>query len=250
MAKSILRLKARGMRKAGKSVREIARQLNVSKSSVSLWVRDIILTVEQLEKLQNRLIKGRELGSLMGSLSQKRRRMDVEKEEVILGIKKLGNLSSKEFFIAGIALYWAEGSKTKRNVRVCNSNPEMIQFMIKWFKRYLGILPEDIKAIVGINIIHRDRERLVKDYWSNVTGIPLSQFRKTSFKKSKVKKVYENFDSHYGTLTIEILKSARFYYRIMGLIKAFARQGSSMAERRFHKARVVGSTPTPVTKTL
>ena len=88
MAKSILRLKARGMRKAGKSVRDIARQLNVSKSSISLWVRDIILTVEQLEKLQNRLIKGRELGRLKGSLSQKRRRMDVEKEEVILGIKK------------------------------------------------------------------------------------------------------------------------------------------------------------------
>ena len=247
MAKSRLRLKARELRKTGKSVRGIAKQLNVARSTVSLWVRDIILSVEQLEELEKKLIKGRELGRFLGSLSQKRKRINLEIKEAAFGLEALGNLSEREFFIAGIALYWAEGSKTKRNVRVCNSDPEMIQLMIEWFKRHLGISTKDLKAIVGINEIHRGRESSVKKYWSKITGIPLGRFRKTSFKKSKVNKIYENFDSHYGTLTIEVLKSARFYYRIMGLIKALSRQGSSMAERRFHKARVVGSTPTPVT---
>jgi transposase len=39
-------------REEGLSVREIQRRLNVAKSSVSLWVRDVPLTAEQLERLR------------------------------------------------------------------------------------------------------------------------------------------------------------------------------------------------------
>ena len=47
MAKSELRLKARELRKKGVSVRTIASELGVSKSMASIWVRDIILTIDQ-----------------------------------------------------------------------------------------------------------------------------------------------------------------------------------------------------------
>ena len=67
----------------------------------------------------------------------------------------------------------------------------------------------------------------IKDYWSKITGISLSQFRKTSWKKTKNKKVYLNFANHYGTLEVKVLKGSGVYYKILGLIYGLSCQGSS-----------------------
>ena len=74
MAKSIQRIKAREMRSRGESVIGISRELNISKSTASLWVRDLILSVEQLERLRGNSIKGAELGRLRSALMQKEKR--------------------------------------------------------------------------------------------------------------------------------------------------------------------------------
>jgi len=53
--KTAEREEARSMRRnEGRSIKEIARSLGVSTSSVSHWVRDIELTVEQHDALQAR----------------------------------------------------------------------------------------------------------------------------------------------------------------------------------------------------
>lgn len=75
MPKYILRSKARAMRMKGESVKNIARTLSVSKSSVSTWVRDITLTVEQLQSLKNRELKGSELGRARSAILKKERRI-------------------------------------------------------------------------------------------------------------------------------------------------------------------------------
>lgn len=235
MAKYLQKIKAREMRAKGESVRVIAKKIGVTKSTVSLWVRDIILSIEQFEALNRRKIKGGELGRLKGSLMQKNRRLNLIEQRETEGVRRLKNLSDGEFFTAGIALYWGEGSKKKREFYICNSDPELINFMILWLKRFYDIEMERLRAVVGINEIHRGREKIVKKYWSDVTGIPLNQFRKTSFKKTKLKKIYANFDEHYGTLGITVLKGSDIYYKILGLIKGLSkvkssslRQGSSV----------------------
>lgn len=231
MAKSLLRIKARQMRTKGESVKEITRKLGISKSTASIWVRDIILSVEQLEKLKKRSLKGAELGRLRSALKQKERRLKLIEELEKQGIKRLKNLTKREFLIAGIALYWAEGSKKTRGVQFCNSDPKLIKFMIEWIKRNFNIKTEELAGYVGINEIHRSRDKIVSEYWSKISGIPLNQFRKTSFKKTKNKKVYENFNEHYGTLTVKVLKSARNYYKIMGLIEGLSAAGSRLVSR-------------------
>ena len=228
MAKSKQRNKAIEMRKRGVSVRTIAKEVGVSKSSASLWVRDIILSVEQMEELKKRKIKGWELCRLKGALTQKQRRLDLIKKEKKEGIINLKNLSEREFFVSGVALYWAEGSKKRREFSICNSDPEMIVFLIKWMNKFFGIETKNIKVVVGINEIHRKREQMVKDYWSKVTGIPISQFRKTSFKKTKNNKVYENFNEHYGTLGVHALKGSGFYYKMLGLISGLSKAGRNI----------------------
>ncbi len=231
MAKFLLKLKARKLRKRGLSVLKIAEYLGVSKSSVSVWTRDIILSVEQAEKLKKSMLKGAELGRFKGSLVQKQRRLKRIEEAKREGIKKLANLQEREFLVAGLALYWGEGSRKSQEVEFCNSDPRMIQFLLLWLQKCLNVPISDIRCKVGINEIHRKREQTVKDYWSNITGISLSQFRKTNFKRVKNKKVYENFNEHFGTLSISVAKPSRFYFKILGLIDGLNEAGSGLVSR-------------------
>jgi len=231
MAKFDLKIKARKMRSKGASVKEIAKKLGISKSTCSLWVRDIILSIHQLEKLRERAIKGGERGRLKGALMQKQRRLDIIKQWEKNGVRELCSLSKRDLYIAGIALYWAEGCKKNRGTQVFNSDPELIKLMVGWFRIFFGIKTEDIKARVGLNEAHKSREEIVKKYWSKITGIPLNQFTKTRIKKVKNKKIYKNFNDHYGTLSISILKPTKYCYRILGLIKGLSQAGSRLVSR-------------------
>ncbi len=225
MAKSLLKIQARELRSKGESVKGVARKLNISKSTASLWVRDIILSVKQLEELRKRKIKGGELGRLRNALKQKEKRLKIIQKYNKLGIRQLEHLHDREFLIAGIALYWGEGSKKTRKVEFCNSDQNLVKFMINWLKKSFGIKIEELRCYVGINEIHRKRENIVKNYWSQITDIPLKQFSKTSFKKVKNKKTYENFNEHYGTLSVRVRNPARFYYKILGLIEGLSKAG-------------------------
>jgi len=231
MAKSLLKLEARKLRKKGISVGKIANYLKVSKSSVSYWTRDIILSLEQLEKLRKSMLRGAELGRFKGSQIQKQRRLKRIESSRIEGIKALSKLKQREFLIAGLALYWGEGSKKSQEVELCNSDPKMIQFLLLWLQKCFDIPISDIRCNVGINEIHYKREQIVREYWSGVTGVPLVQFRKTNLKKVKNKKIYENFNEHYGTLSISVIKPSRFYFKIIGLIEGLSEAGSGLASR-------------------
>lgn len=232
MAKSKERIKARELRTQGVSVKEIAKILSVSKSTASLWVRDIILSLEQLEKLRQKLIKGGEKGRLLGALKQKNDRLIRIEKGKEKGRLTFSLLTQQELLASGVALYWAEGTKKSREVAFCNSDPKLVQFMLHWLKKCFDISIERLYCSVGINEIHRKREELVKQYWSKITGIPLSQFNKTSFKKVNNKKIFANFNEHFGTLTVKVTKPAQLYYDIMGLIEGLSeiskRQGSSV----------------------
>lgn len=228
MAKYDLRIKARQMRSKGESVKDIAKLLNISRGTVSVWVRDIILSVEQLERLKQKSIKGGELGRLKGSLMQKERRLRAIEDGVKWGISKVESLSDREYLLTGAALYWAEGSKKRGGIMVCNSDPRMIVFMINWLTNFFEIDKKRIVLTVGINEIHKAREKAVKNYWSKITSIPLDQFRKTSFKRAKTHKIYDNYLNYFGTLSVKVLKPGQIYYNILGLIEGLSRQGSSV----------------------
>jgi len=56
-------------------------------------------------------------------------------------------------------------------------------------------------------------------------GIPRKQFYKTILIKAKNKKIYKNFNIHYGTAMLGIRRPAEIYYKIMGLIDALSQAG-------------------------
>lgn len=102
---------------------------------------------------------------------------------------------------------------------LCSSDYRIINFYIRWLEKFFDIKKERLAVNIGINEIHRDRDGLVKYYWSKKTGVGLDQFRKTSFKKSRCKKIYTNHDEHFGTFNVKVLRPGDFYYKILGLIE-------------------------------
>lgn len=222
MAKSEQKIKARELRRKGESVKDISKIVGVSKSTASTWVRDIVLSVEQLEKLNQKMLKGSELGRTRGAFIQKERRMKLEQDYEVASIQEINSLTDNELLFSGLCLYWGEGSKKQRELSWCNSDPQLVNFMIMWLKRCYDIDKDRLAVNVAINEIHRDRDILVKDYWSKTIGIPLEQFRNTIFKKTKLHKTYENFDEHYGTLRVRVLKPGVLWYKIVSQIKALS----------------------------
>lgn len=220
MSKSLMRVKAINLRKRGVSIIKIARVLGISKSTVSHWVGDVVLTVEQLEKLRENSIKGAELGRLRSAFLKRENRLKIIEDFKKTAIPRMSKLTERELMVTGLGLYWGEGGKTNRRIEFCNSDPRMIKFLTLWLTKCFGVNKENLICTVGINEIHTKREQVVREYWAGAIGVPLEQFRKTSFKRVKNKKVYENFNDHYGTLSVLVRRSTMLYYEIMGLIEA------------------------------
>ncbi|PJA64121.1 MAG: hypothetical protein CO160_00290 [Candidatus Portnoybacteria bacterium CG_4_9_14_3_um_filter_43_11] len=140
------------------------------------------------------------------------------------GIKEIDKLNKRDLLVAGIAMYWSEGYTAPSNYDVgfTNSDPKMILFMLEWFKNCCKISIDRFSLRVGINKIHKKRVKEVEKYWSDLTEIPLSQFNKPSLKKTETKKIYENYNEHFGTLRIKVRKGTRLRRKIDGWIEGIS----------------------------
>jgi len=225
MARIIKKNKALKLRKRGKSINEIAAKLNIAKSTVGSWCRNIQLGPEQIE----RLAKRQESGSYKGRMKfLERVRKERIKEVALLrkqGIKEIGKLSKRDLFIGGVAMYWSEGYTYSGGEQVgfTNSDPKMILLMLRWLKEICKVSDDNISLQVKINKIHKDRIKEVESYWSNLTKIPVGQFNKTVLIKSKTKKIYPNSNAHYGTLRVTVRQGTRLRRKITGWIEGLTK---------------------------
>lgn len=216
------RIKARSMRKKGESIVVIARKLDVSKSSVSLWCRDIILTDEQFEKLRKNMGVSFKYGQRIAAQVNRQKKLDVIKKADIWGKNIIGKISPKELLLIATALYWSEGSKTDSTstLMFINSDPDMILLMKKFLVYALDVNPKDIVCGIQINKIHEKRIKKVLIFWKKLLNLKGSQLRKPYFVNTKISKVYENYNDYYGVCRLFVRKSKHLKYKMLGLIKA------------------------------
>ncbi len=174
-AKLVEKRMVRNLRKRGLSYREIGREIKVSKSSISLWCQGIVLNPKQRERLKNKRPQGN-LGALANKIKRKKEILEIREAS----FKEISQITDSDFKLLGAMLYWGEGDK-KHSTGVTNSDPAIIRFMMKWFRKVCKV-PEN-KFKVSIYYHAGQREDAIKTYWSKITGVPLSQFHKSIFKK-------------------------------------------------------------------
>jgi hypothetical protein len=219
MSKLDLKEKSRSLRKQGFSLSEIEKKINVSKSTLSLWCRDIVLTKLQINILEKRAQIKNYAGALKGAHSNHLKRQLVVDDEKKKALDFLGKISSREICFIGTALYWAEGNKTGTTFGIVNSDPAIILISMKWLYIEFDIKKDDYLPRIFINEDHKDREFDIIKYWSNLTEIPISQFRNTVFIKSKHKKIFSNRSSYLGVMHLRIKQSSKILYRTLAQIE-------------------------------
>jgi AcrR family transcriptional regulator len=160
------RQQARQLRRAGLPLAEIAARLGVSKSSVSVWVRDM-----EFELLPGP-VRGRRRAP---NALQRRRQAEIDRL-LAEGRARIGRLSEREFLVAGVALYAGEGSKGDGLLRFANSDPRMIFFYCCWLRRFFEIGESRLRVRL---YLHEGLDLAAAiAYWSALTTIPASQFGK------------------------------------------------------------------------
>ena len=135
-----MREQAIDLRRQGWSYKMILEQIKVSKSTLSLWLRDVPMETEVIIEERHRVGRAKRAKNTSRYYLQKRiaaqREADIRYCELIDS-----SFSNRELFLLGLALYWGEGAKTGSNVSVSNSDPEVIKLFMHWMKQCFGIIP-------------------------------------------------------------------------------------------------------------
>jgi transposase-like protein len=219
MAKSEKKIQARKFRRDGQSIKSIARDLEVSPGSVSLWCRDIVMTREQLDILEKNSKDPYYGKRLQNSLKQQSIRVEKTDRLKREGIEEVGKLSKRELLLVGIALYWAEGYKKDSQVGLGSSDSKMMQLYVKWLRECFDYSVEDLLFRVTVNESHEYRIKEIVQYWADLFGINISYFQKSFYQKAKWQKSYEHPEEYFGVLRIRVRKSSDFLRKIHGYIE-------------------------------
>ncbi|PIR05174.1 MAG: hypothetical protein COV57_00465 [Candidatus Liptonbacteria bacterium CG11_big_fil_rev_8_21_14_0_20_35_14] len=210
MTKTVLQNKAINFRKKGKSLKYIAHYLNVSVGSVSRWCRDIPITREYQELLLQNMKNGASRGRIMSALKKRKKRLDEINNLLEKGKNDVGFISKRDFFIAGLSLYWGEGFKTNDgSVGFSVGDYRMAIFLIKWMNVFLGFYKNNISLRLTINNIYKDKENEIKKFWINKLDVNVNQFQKTMFIKTNNNRKYLDSNNYNGTIRIVARNSVR-----------------------------------------
>ena len=161
---------ARRLRKEGLSMKEIASKVHVSKGSVSLWVRDIVLTDAQCEAL------GRKMSTDNGAEFNRVKFSEIRKQYQEAGRKMLGEKGKT--FLSGCMLYWAEGTKSRNQLDFTNSDPDMMKYFIGFLRSEFNV--SDDRLAISINCFTDIRSvEEIESFWLKTLSLPKSSLRKT-----------------------------------------------------------------------
>lgn len=159
---------ARALRAQGHTLNQIADRLRVSKSSVSLWTRDVAFTPHLPFEAAG--ARRREPNIL-----QRRKQEQIETLRAE-GRERVGTLSEREFLMAGIALYAGEGAKTGGAMKFANSDPALIAFFMSWLRTHFTVEERRLRARL---YLHQGLDLdAATVHWAQITKIPPSQFSK------------------------------------------------------------------------
>ncbi|MEU8524672.1 MULTISPECIES: hypothetical protein [Streptomyces] len=211
-AKDDLRAKARELRLQGMTYDQIQVELGCSKSSISLWVRDLPKPEPRTREQASEIAK-------RGWEPTLRRREEERRKVKASAAAEIGELSTRELMMLGTSLYWAEGTKDKPHARrervtFVNSDPGMIRVFLAWLD-LLDIEPERRCYYV---MIHETADIAgAEKYWADLVGIDASRLGKTTLKRHNPTTVRKNVgESYRGCLVVRVRDSADLYRRIEG----------------------------------
>lgn len=207
-AKDADRERARALRLEGKTYSEIRTELGTSKSTLSMWLRD--LPHPEPDRTAHAAHMNR----------VRSRRADAARAaEKAAAFTEVGSISDRELMLLGVALYWAEGVKDKpysrrEYITFINSDPGMIRLFLAWLDL---MRVEHARRRYRVSIHESADVMAAEEYWRSVIGLPDVEFGRATLKRHIPKTIRKQIsDDYHGCLTVAVLQGSSFYRRVDG----------------------------------
>ena len=198
--KSKERKLARKYRLKAWSINKIAKKLNVAKSSVFEWTKDIEV------KIIPNIKKSQKIASQAMQEKYKLIRDNAFEE----GIKLAKN---DEDFRLLAALYWGEGSKGKNSFRFANSDIKMIKKVLELVKKFYN---GNIKLTICAYLNNGINETSILKYWKKEIKVAKYKFYEQQISRASQRKHIGKIP--YGTANLRIGNTV-FLQSVYGAIK-------------------------------
>lgn len=179
--------RARELRTQGLTFHEIIEELHVPKSTLSGWVADIqhpnhIYFTDRKTWLSQFQRAG------VAKLRQKKTdRIALAVADVKLEIADLHITPQTKKAMLG-ALYWCEGTKVYGTLTFANTDARLILLFITLLRDCYELDETKLRVRLHLHYYHREQE--VRRFWSELLGIPESQFQKTYRKHRSKEKTF------------------------------------------------------------
>ncbi len=180
MIREHIRKKMVTLRKEGLSVKEIAADLGIAQSTVSLLVRDVVLD----EKAKGILLEKKKLGRnkatnvLVENRIKRQLASHSNAQETLDRVK----ISKDLMFIIASVVYECEGGKSNFGVlEFTNSDPVLVSIFLSSLRQSFSLDESKFRVMMHLHGYHDEANE--KRFWAEVTGIPESKFLKSFRKK-------------------------------------------------------------------
>lgn len=205
------RLEARRLRSLGLSCKAIASALSIGKGTISVWVRDVPLSVAQHAALREACSANGQRAAARATGHARARRAVWEAEAADI----LVSLRNNPTFVFGLGVYAGEGNKAGTVAGVTNSDKSIICAMLAFFK-VIGLARGQLRLRVNY---YADLDPIaVRNHWLSATGITPSLYlaKNSACSKHKASKL------RFGTAQLVVCKrSAELHHKIMWWLSAY-----------------------------
>lgn len=217
------------LRKKGLSYSDIQNSINIPRSTVAYWLKDVELSDEQTEKLKTKRSQ-----VAKANVEKRVSRILRETEEIkTSSAKEIGGITKRELWLMGLMLYWRERfltgneSDLRKGVRFTSSDPDLIKLFLKWLQEIGRIEDEELAFDIFISKDKKNLSDEARNYWSGITGFSRGHFSRMYFYKAgksskgrgpdrKEKKSARS--SKHGLLRIRVKASSMLARQIAGWI--------------------------------
>lgn len=179
MIEESIKVQAVKLRKAGYSIKEISKQLGIAQSTLSLLLRNIVLSKKAKELLEKKRVLGRQKATQ--TLVDKRKRRQAENFKLADAFLNKFDIDQKAAFLIASLSYECEGGKSEfGSLEFTNSDPMLVKIFLSALRKSFTL--DESKFRVAMHLHGYHDEKVEKEFWMTVTGIPQTKFIKTFHK--------------------------------------------------------------------
>ena len=219
--KSDRRLLAEQLRhEKGMSYNEIAASMGISKGTLSFWLRDVPLTPEQEQRLQDRLWANRAGFAARALPTNRKRHAQAREDAWRAGASVIEQLPEDRSVdeLALAMLYLGEGSKSRHRVQLASMDVRIMRYYVGTLIRLYNV--DVCRMSVRLNLVEAARsiEFELKLWWSSHLGIPLERFVRSQYDARNTTLVLTH--DYHGVCTVS-LGDTFLQQRLLGLAQAY-----------------------------